>query len=73
MDSKSEEFLICEDCRIKLKDFESLLGFIRSRLDVIGTSIYLLENNWSDKTSDPGKYFKIINDEMELIRKLINI
>jgi len=33
----------------------------------------LLENNWSDKTNDPGKYFKKINEEMELIRKLINI
>jgi hypothetical protein len=73
MDSKSKNVLICEDCRLQLQDFESLLSFIRSRLDVIGTSIYLLENNWSDKTSDPGKYFKKINDEMELIRKLINI
>jgi len=73
MNSKSSDILICEDCQLQLKDFESLLSFIRSRLDVIGTSIYLLENNWSDKTNDPGKYFKKINEEMELIRKLINI
>jgi hypothetical protein len=73
MYSKNKEDQVCEDCQLQLKDFESLLSFIRSRLDIIGTSIYLLENNWSDKTSDPGKYFKKINDEMELIRKLINI
>jgi hypothetical protein len=73
MSSKVKDEPVCKDCELKFKDYENLLSFIRSKLDVIGTSIYLLENNWSDKSNDPGKYFKKINDEMELIRKLINI
>jgi len=52
--------------------YENLISYIRSRLNVIVTSVYLLESNWPDKTADGIKYFHKINEEIEAIRKLIN-
>lgn len=52
--------------------YENLLSYIRSRLNVIVTSLYLLESNWEDKSADGIKYFHKINEEIESIRKLIN-
>ncbi len=52
--------------------YENLLSYIRSRLNVIVASVYLLETNWQDKTTDGAKYFHKINEEVEAIRKLIN-
>jgi hypothetical protein len=54
-------------------DFDTFLSFLRSRLDVISTSVYLLEVCWYEGRNDPIKYLKKINEEMESIRKFINI
>lgn len=54
-------------------DFDNFLSFLRSRLDVISTSVYLLEVCWYEGRKDPIKYLKKINEEMESIRKFINI
>ncbi|GAB4332824.1 MAG: hypothetical protein Kow0037_10700 [Calditrichia bacterium] len=54
--------------------YETILAFIRSRLNVIGTSIYLLETdlNQSAQEIPNKKYLKIIKDELDSIRRLIN-
>lgn len=51
---------------------EDLLSYLRSRLNIIGTSVYLIQSKLADNEKDVGKYFKKINDEIESIRKLIN-
>lgn len=56
-----------------VKNYENLISYLRSRLNVINTSVYLLEASWKEGMGDPTKYFKKINEEMESIRKLINI
>ncbi len=54
-------------------EFENFISFLRSRLDVISTSVYLLEVCWYEGRKDPMKYLKKINEEMESIRRFINI
>jgi hypothetical protein len=53
--------------------YENLISYIRSRLNIIGTSVYLLETNWFSRGEDVSKYFRKINEEMESIRRLINM
>ncbi len=54
--------------------YENLISYIRSKLNIINTSVYLLESNLSitAQTSDVSKYIRKINEEMESIRRLIN-
>lgn len=54
-------------------NFDDFISFLRSRLDIISTSVYLLEVCWYEGRKDPIKYLKKINEEMESIRKFINI
>ena len=54
------------------KYYENLISYIRSRLNIIGTSVYLLQADWRDWGFADTKYFKKINEELESIRKLIN-
>jgi hypothetical protein len=55
------------------EEYRNLVSFIRSRLDVISTSLYLLERSCQEENIELIKYLKKINDEMESIRKFINI
>jgi len=55
------------------EEYRNLVSFIRSRLDVISTSLYLLEESCQVDNNSTIKYLKKINDEMESIRKFINI
>ena len=50
-----------------------LIPFLRSRLYVISTSLYLLEDVMSGRDYECKKYLKKINEELEMIRKFINI
>ncbi|MEJ2636762.1 MAG: hypothetical protein P8184_15905 [Calditrichia bacterium] len=57
----------------ELKEYyENLIAYVRSRLNIIGTSLYLLETHWSSEQADVLKYIRKINEEMESIRKFIN-
>ncbi len=49
-----------------------LLENLRSRLNVLNTSIFLLENNLDLVDSKTHKYITQINKELERIRRLIN-
>ncbi len=55
------------------EEYRNLVSFLRSRLDVISTSLYLLEDSCREENIQAIKYLKKINDEMESIRKFINI
>jgi hypothetical protein len=55
------------------EEYRNLITFLRSRLDVISTSLYLLEESCQEEKEKTVKYLKKINDEMESIRKFINI
>lgn len=54
-------------------DDQIIIPFIRSRLDVISTSVYLLEEIMNNSDHEGKKYLKKINEELEMIRKFINI
>ncbi len=49
-----------------------LLTFLRSRLNVISTSLYLLETSMDPADSAAKKYLIKINQEIDSIRKYIN-
>lgn len=55
-----------------VKYYENLISFIRSRLNVIGTSVYLLQSDLPATDVQSYKYFRKINEEIDSIRKLIN-
>ena len=55
------------------EEYRNLISFIRSRLDVISTSLYLLEESCHEENIAATKYLNKINDEMESIRKFINM
>jgi len=48
------------------------MSFIRNRLNVIGASMYLLENAPEKDQSSRKKYIEKIKLELEIIRKSIN-
>lgn len=52
-----------------LQDF---LSIMRSRLNVIGTSLYLLENSLESQHHPSKKYVEKIKQELEALRLLIN-
>lgn len=52
-----------------IRDF---LSFIRSRLNVIGTSVYLLEESLKQDRYESQKYIRKIYNEIETIRSVIN-
>ena len=52
-------------------EYEHLLENLRTRLNVLNTSIFLLEDNLVDKSGKTDKYLKCINSELKRIRKLI--
>lgn len=52
--------------------YEGIISYIRSRLNVISASVYLLESgNYLDNGSEK-KYLLKIDQELESIRKLLN-
>ncbi|HHJ52284.1 MAG TPA: hypothetical protein ENJ89_03745 [Caldithrix abyssi] len=53
-------------------EYQLLLENLRSRLNVLNTSIFLLENNIDLLDEKTHKYISQINKELERIRKLIN-
>ena len=58
-----------EDDDVALQNF---ITFLRSRLNVISTSIYLLEATLNPANLEAKKYLNKINEEIEEIRRFIN-
>ena len=54
-----------------LMEYRLLLENLRARLNVLNTSIFLLENNITQKNEKTYKYINQINKEIDRIRKLI--
>jgi hypothetical protein len=54
-----------------INDYENLLENLRTRLNVLNTSIFLLEDNMGDKNNKTDKYLKQINSELKRIRELV--
>ncbi len=54
------------------ESLEEFLSFIRSRLNIIGTSAYLLEETLDKPDRNSRRYLQKINREIEAIRNLIN-
>ncbi len=54
-----------------LVEYKLLLENLRTRLNVLNTSIFLLENNLNQTDDKTYKYLKQINKELEKIRRLI--
>ncbi len=66
-------FLALDQQPETLKEYADVISFIRSHLDIISTSIYLLEVCWFEDKNDPMKYLKKIKQEMEIIRLFLNV
>ncbi len=54
-----------------LIEYKLLLENLRARLNVLNTSIFLLENNITQKNEKTYKYINQINKEIDRIRNLI--
>ena len=54
-----------------IKDYESLLENLRTRLSILNTSVFLLEENLESKNTKTNEYIDRINAELERIRELI--
>ncbi len=52
--------------------YEEMISFLRSRLNIIGASVYLIQAKLAEDEKDVGKYFRKINEEIESIRKVLN-
>ncbi len=52
--------------------WQQFLTFLRSRLNVISTSLYLLESSLAPGEVSPKKYIHKINEEIETIRQILN-
>jgi hypothetical protein len=52
-------------------EYKILLENLRSRLNVLNTSIFLLEENIPDSNAVSNKYIKKINSEIKRIREMI--
>jgi len=54
-----------------LQEYKALLENLRSRLNVMNTSIFLLEENIPDSNVVTNKYINQINREIKRIREMI--
>lgn len=54
-----------------IKDYESLLESLRTRLSILNTSVFLLEETLESKNMKTNEYIDRINAELERIRELI--
>ncbi len=54
-----------------VQEYKELLENLRSRLNVLNTSIFLLEENIPNSTFRTNKYIKQINREIKRIREMI--
>ncbi len=54
-----------------IKDYELLLENLRTRLSILNTSVFLLEETLEAKTMKTNQYIDRINAELERIRELI--
>lgn len=54
-----------------IKDYELLLENLRTRLSILNTSVFLLEENLEAKNMKTNEYIDRINAELERIRELI--
>ena len=54
-----------------LQEYKELLENLRSRLNVLNTSIFLLEENIPNSNFRTNKYIKQINREIKRIRDMI--
>ena len=69
---KSSTHLSLEPSDDLLVEYDSMIEELRKRLNVLSTSLFLLDE--SSKPSDPKlqRYLKNINREMEKIRQIIS-
>ena len=51
--------------------YEELLELLRTRLSVLNTSVFLLEENLNINDPKTNEYLEKINNELERIRKII--
>lgn len=51
---------------------EDFFSFLRSRLNIIGTSLYLLKESIEENETPIQRYIHKINEEIDSIRKIIN-
>ncbi len=69
--AKEKTFSLTPEIReqLFLQDF---LSIMRSRLNVIGTSLYLLESSLKAHHHPQQKYLEKMKQELEALRQLIN-
>ncbi len=53
------------------QEYKNILEDLRTRLNVLNTSIFLLEENLADPDYKTNKYFQRINKELKRIREMI--
>jgi hypothetical protein len=54
-----------------LHEYNDLIEELRTRLNILNTSLFLLYNSFNVEDPKLGRYLKKINKEMEKIRQLI--
>jgi len=55
-----------------IEEYEHMLEILRSRLNVLNTSLFLLEDKLGQEDQKTIKYIFKINTEMDRIRAIIN-
>lgn len=56
---------------LSLEDYKKLVEVLRIRINVLNASVFLLEEKINIKDSGTSNYLEKINNELEIIRKLI--
>ncbi|HID40451.1 MAG TPA: hypothetical protein EYP36_13195 [Calditrichaeota bacterium] len=54
------------------EEYELLLEALRTRINVLNASVFLLKNNMTDRDLKSMEYINRINLELERIRRLLN-
>ena len=71
--NKSESRLGVEQTSDLLVEYDSMIEELRKRLNVLSTSLFLLDETSKPKDPKLQRYLKNINREMEKIRQIISI
>jgi len=71
--NKSESRLGVEQTSDLLIEYDSMIEELRKRLNVLSTSLFLLDETSKPKDPKLQRYLKNINREMEKIRQIISI
>ena len=69
--NRENEMVVNSQQQGSAQEYKNILEDLRTRLNVLNTSIFLLEENLTDPDYKTNKYFQRINKELKRIREMI--